>query len=179
MSRNCCLSFTNARRRRGYQTNGTETLRPSTKSTTKASSVSCAATARNDDSSITKVVIPRFPELLSIFCDILWMSQEFRSPETKRFHLQPGPQPLVFRSRGINDDVAVDKPHSSRPGNGRSCRILRCHRAGSGMLLIPPRDAMRRSGSSVFTAWPVSPETDIKVAVTFTFPRRISGGTGR
>jgi hypothetical protein len=38
---------------------------------------------------------------------------------------------------------------------------------------------MRRSGSSVFTAWSVSPETDIKVAVTFTFPRRISGGTGK
>jgi hypothetical protein len=38
----------------------------------------------------------------------------------------------------------------SRPGSGRSCRILRCHRAGSGMLLIPLRAAMRRSGSSVF-----------------------------
>jgi hypothetical protein len=99
--------------------------------------------------------------------------------DCKLFRLQPGSQPLVFRNRGIDDDVAVEKPHSSRPGNGRSCRISRCHRDGSGMFLIPPRAAMRRSESSVFTAWSVSPETGIKVAVTFTFPRRISTGTGR
>jgi hypothetical protein len=99
--------------------------------------------------------------------------------DCKLFRLQPGSQPLVFRSRGIDDDVAVEKPHSSRPGNGRSCRISRCHRAGSGIFLIPPRAAMRRSESSVFTAWSVSPETAIKVAITFTFPRRISTGTGR
>src|SRR5271157_5424967 len=82
ISRNCCLSFIDARRRRGYQTNGTETLRPSTRSTIKASSVSCAPTARNDDSSITKVVIPRFPELLFIFCNNPLDVQEFRSTET-------------------------------------------------------------------------------------------------
>jgi hypothetical protein len=69
ISRNCCLSLIDARRRRGYHTNGTETLRPSTRSTTKASSVSCARTARNDDSSITKVVIPHFPERLLILCN--------------------------------------------------------------------------------------------------------------
>src|SRR5215469_3289501 len=82
MSRNRCLSFIDARRRRGYQTNGTETLRPDTRSTTKASSVSRARTARNDDSSITKVVIPRFPELLFIFCNNPLDVQEFRSGET-------------------------------------------------------------------------------------------------
>src|ERR1700741_2390560 len=82
MSRNCCLSFIDARRRRGYQTNGTETLRPSTRSTTKASSVSCARMARNDDSSITKVVISRFPELLLIFCNNPLDVQEFRSGKT-------------------------------------------------------------------------------------------------
>src|SRR5271165_2748231 len=52
-------------------------------------------------------------------------------------------QPLVFRIRGINDDIAVEQPHSSRPGNERSCWISRWHRAGSGMVLIPPRAAMR------------------------------------
>jgi hypothetical protein len=100
----------------------------------------------------------------------------------KWFRLQPDSQPLVFRIRGINDDIAVEQPHSSRPGNGRSCRISRCHRAGSGMFLMPPRAAMRRRESSVFTLCPAScsvfPGTGIKVAITFTFPRRISAGTG-
>lgn len=38
----------------------------------------------------------------------------------KWFRLRPDSQPLVFRIRGLNDDIAVEQPHSSRPGNGRS-----------------------------------------------------------
>jgi hypothetical protein len=51
------------------------------------------------------------------------------------------------------------------------------------MFLMPPRAAMRRRESSVFNLCPAScsvlPGTGIKVAITFTFPRRISAGRGR
>ena len=99
------------------------------------------------------------------------------------FRLQSDSQPFVFRIRGIDDDIAIEQPHSSRPGNGRSCRISRCHCAGSGMFLMPPRAAMRRRESSVLTLCLASCSefsgTGIKVAITFTFPWRISSGTGR
>jgi hypothetical protein len=80
--------------------------------------------------------------------------------DCKRFHLQPGPQPLVFRSRGLNDDVAVEKPHSSRPQRRilsdfalPSCRV--------GDALDTAACRLRRSASSVFTAWSVSPESPV------------------
>jgi hypothetical protein len=51
---------------RGYQANGAETVRPSAKSTTKASSVNRAAMALLVALSITEVFMPFFSEVTEI-----------------------------------------------------------------------------------------------------------------
>jgi len=60
-------------------------------------------------------------------------------------------QRLPFRSRGVNNQVAVKEHgrHQSRPGSGRSCRISRCHSLGSSTALKASTSANLESASAI------------------------------
>ena len=121
----------------------------------------------NDRRAIARLLIEAYEKSFSNRIDIIHMLGELME------------EPIPEQKPTFVDAIAVEKPHSSRPGNGRSCRISRCHRAGSGMFLIPPRGPQCAEAIRACLPPGQSPtEKGIKVAVTFTFPRPIFTGTG-
>ena len=59
--------------RRGYQDNGTLTVRPSNRSTTKASSVTVTCCASGVRSSLGEVLIPRSTKLRCVLSHVPWL----------------------------------------------------------------------------------------------------------